>query len=161
MAESFMNALTAAEEGRDPGPLAELFSADAELTNLVRDEPRRGRDGARRFWADYLHAFERIRSRFERVTEADGTAVLEWVSDGTMRDGRPVRYRGVSILQTDGRQVQRFRSYYDTAALHVSPGYAGQPDAGPIRELNERTQPRTPQGELIDPHQEPDPDTAG
>ena len=93
VAGRFMDALKAAEAARDAGPVAALFGDDAELSNLTRAEPRRGRDGAHQFWADYLTAFAEIRSEFHAVKEADGWAVLEWTSAGTLPAGCPFHPR--------------------------------------------------------------------
>jgi ketosteroid isomerase-like protein len=120
-AQRFIDALKQTEEAHDPGPVAGQFADGAELVNLARDEPRRGADGARQFWADYLHAFRRVRSEFVSVKEADGFAVLEWTSDAELPAGKRVRYRGVSILEADGDRVGKFRTYYDTAALVAVP----------------------------------------
>ena len=46
--------------------------------------------------------------------------VLEWTSTGTLTTGREVSYAGVSLLEFSGDLVQRFATYYDTAAF-VSP----------------------------------------
>lgn len=120
LAQRFIVALRQTEDAHDPGPVVGMFTDGAELSNLAHDEPRRGADGARQFWADYLKAFRRVRSEFGAVKEADGFAVLEWTSEAELPAGKRVTYRGVSILEADGDRVGRFRTYYDTAAL-VSP----------------------------------------
>jgi len=179
IAETFIRALQSAEAARDPGPVAQLFTDDAELSNLTRHGTRRGVDGARQFWAEYLHSFGQVRSQFRNVLEADGTAVLEWESEGTLADGRPVKYRGVSILETAGDRVKRFRAYYDTAALQPAPA-AGphpsppdewapeavkptpNPEGGPsVEQINRETQPHTADGRVVDPKQDEVKDTAG
>jgi ketosteroid isomerase-like protein len=123
-AGKFIDALKQSEESRDAGPVAGMFGDDAELSNLAHEEPHRGKDGARRFWDEYLKAFAEIRSDFRAVKEADGWAVLEWASSGALPTGKPVTYRGVSILETAGDRVTRFRTYYDTAALVTPPAAA-------------------------------------
>jgi ketosteroid isomerase-like protein len=127
VADRFTAALAEAERSGDPQPLAELFTADAELTNLAKPEPSRGAVGARGFWADYLKAFGNIRSEFDHKVMGDTTAVLEWTSEGTLPTGKPIRYRGVSILEVRGDRVGKFRTYYDTAAF-VTP--AAEPNGG-------------------------------
>lgn len=119
LADRFARALQEAEQKKDPGPVAGLFGDDAELSNLSHQE--RGADGARKFWQTYLDAFGAIRSEFSAVKQFDGWAVLEWTSRGTLAAGKPVEYRGVSILETAGDAVTKFRTYYDTAALVTPP----------------------------------------
>ncbi|MBX9583003.1 MAG: nuclear transport factor 2 family protein [Gemmataceae bacterium] len=123
-AERFAAALQESEARKDPGPVAGLFGDDAELSNLAHAGPRRGADGARQFWQDYLDAFGTIRSEFSSIKQADGWAVLEWTSTGTLPAGKPVEYRGVSVLEVAGDKVSRFRTYYDTAALVTPPAAA-------------------------------------
>ncbi|MBA4064349.1 MAG: epoxide hydrolase [Isosphaera sp.] len=112
-----MAALQRTEKSGDPNGLADLFTDDAELTNLAKPEPARGRDGARAFWADYLKAFGSIRSEFGLVVADGPAAVMEWTSEGTLPNGKPITYRGVSVVETAGDRVARFRTYYDTAAF--------------------------------------------
>ncbi len=116
--ETFKSTLQQIEQSRDPAALVALFSEDSELINLALTEPLRGQDGATKFWTNYLTAFETIRSVFHHTTETDKTAVLEWVSEGTMATtGQPFNYRGISVVDHDGAKVHRFRTYYDSAVF--------------------------------------------
>lgn len=51
------------------------------------------------------------------MVESNGSAVLEWISEGTLTSGEPLKYQGVSIIETVDGKVQRFRTYYDSAAF--------------------------------------------
>ena len=42
----------------------------------------KGQDGARKFWTNYLAAFEKIRSTFHHTIDTDENAVLEWGERG-------------------------------------------------------------------------------
>lgn len=117
IAEQFMQTLQQTEDTQNVEPLVALFAEDAELTNLAMSEPLRGQEGARKFWQKYLSVFDRIHSHFTHVTEGSDTAVLEWVSDGKLSSGEPIKYPGVSIVEVDRGKVQRFRTYYDSAAF--------------------------------------------
>ncbi len=121
IAERFMRTLREAETSGDVGPLVDLFAEDAELSNLAHDGPHRGRDGARRFWSDYLEAFQEVRSTFHHVLDTDRGAAMEWVSEGTRPGGEPLRYRGISVIEVRDGLVHRFRTYYDSAAF-LAPG---------------------------------------
>jgi ketosteroid isomerase-like protein len=115
--ERFINALQHAERTGELDPLLALFHDDAAALNLGRTEPAEGREGLREFWGAYLSAFREIRSEFTHVIEGDEGSVLEWISRGTLPDGSPLEYRGVSVLETDGDRVRRFRTYYDSAVF--------------------------------------------
>lgn len=116
IASRFMQTLQQIEDTGDVEPLVAMFTEDAELSNLAMTEPLKGHDGARRFWQKYLSVFENIHSKFTNVIEGDGSAVLEWISSG-VSTGESIKYRGVSILETDNGQVHRFRTYYDSAVF--------------------------------------------
>lgn len=116
-AARFMQVLQETEQTGELEPLVQLFSENAELINLARTEPLQGHQGAYRFWSDYLSVFEQVRSTFTNVVEGDTTAVLEWISEGTLSTGEPLSYRGVSILDIHNGQVQRFRTYHDSAVF--------------------------------------------
>ena len=121
MAEKFMQALQQIEQTKDVAPLVALFANEAEVSNIALNEPLRGQEGVREFWQKYLEQFQHIHSEFNQVfeqqAEAGGHIVLEWRSEGTLRHGAPINYRGVSILEISDDRVQRFRSYYDSAAF--------------------------------------------
>ncbi|MDQ3248690.1 MAG: nuclear transport factor 2 family protein [Chloroflexota bacterium] len=117
LAEPFMRALQASEEAMDPAPVVALFTDSSELSNLSSQEPQRGIDGAQTFWQNYLAVFQQIHSNFHHVIETDNAAVMEWISDGTLKNGEPIRYKGVSIIETEGDKVTRFSTYYDSGAF--------------------------------------------
>ncbi len=117
-AETFMSTLQQIEESRDPEALVALFGDDAELLNLALTEPMKGTEGARKFWTNYLTAFEKIRSTFHHHLQTDTEAVLEWVSEGIIAgSGEPFNYRGISVVEYKGDKVSRFRTYYDSAVF--------------------------------------------
>jgi ketosteroid isomerase-like protein len=117
LTEEFMLALQRFEATGDLDPLLAMFDPAAEALNLGRTEPARGREELEAFWRDYRSIFRTIRSEFTHVIEGKDGAVLEWVSRGRLLNGDPVEYKGVSVLETDGDRVQRFRTYYDSAVF--------------------------------------------
>ena len=113
-----MSALQQIEESRDPDVLVDLFAEDSELFNLALTEPLTGIAGARKFWTNYLAAFEKVRSTFHHVIQTDTEAVLEWISEGMMAaSGQAFNYRGVSVIEFENGKVSRFRTYYDSAVF--------------------------------------------
>lgn len=117
IAEKFMQTLQQIEEKKNVESLVSLFTEDAELSNLATPVPLQGKNGARQFWQKYLSVFQQIHSKFTNVVESDGSAVLEWISEGTLTTGEPLKYQGVSIIEIVDGKVQRFRTYYDSAAF--------------------------------------------
>ncbi|RJF71307.1 nuclear transport factor 2 family protein [Deinococcus cavernae] len=116
--EEFMAALTQAETTGETRPLVALHAEGVTLRNLT-ERTWQGRDGAEDFWRTYLGNFEDIRSTFTRSHEADGLGVMEWEARGHVKGGHEVNYRGVSLIEVEGGQVQAFRTYYDSAAFVV------------------------------------------
>jgi ketosteroid isomerase-like protein len=117
MTQRFIDALHKIEESGDVQALAELFAEDAELRRLAQTHPEKGPGGVQQFWKEYVSTFNRIHSDFTHITEQDGRAVLEWVSEGEMNNGEPVRYAGVSVIETQDGKVHHFRTYYDSAVF--------------------------------------------
>lgn len=113
----FTHTLQAMEETGNIDALVALFADNAELINLAMLEPLKGKDGAHRFWSKYLSVFELIHSEFTNIVEDGETAVLEWVSKGTLSTSESLTYRGVSILEFQHGKVSRFRTYYDSATF--------------------------------------------
>ena len=113
MADRFKQALQQTEETRDAKHVASLFAEGARLTNLGGDH---GND-ANAFWQIYLDQFSEIRSEFTNETIGSNGAALEWKSRGTTSEGKPVDYRGVSLIDFDDQALTGFRTYYDSAAF--------------------------------------------
>ena len=122
LAARFKEALQQTEQSRDPSAVASLFREDARLTNLGGDH---GND-ATKFWQIYLDQFSEIRSEFTGEIASHGRVALEWQSRGKLSDGKPIDYRGVSVIEFDDDAVTSFRTYYDSAEFvrsgtHYSP----------------------------------------
>ena len=109
----FKQALQEAEKTRDAKQMTGLFEKGAKLTNLGGDH---GTD-ALEFWQKYLEQFREIRSEFTSEVVNENGAALEWNSRGTTADGKPVEYRGISVLEFEGERATAFRTYYDSAAF--------------------------------------------
>ena len=118
VAKRVIDALGSLEAGRELEPIVQLFASDAEVGNVVSPEKFRGPEGAREFWgAKYRDTFGEVRSTFRNVFAAGDRAALEWTTEGTAQDGTPVRYDGVSVIETDGGRITRFCAYFDAGAL--------------------------------------------
>jgi len=111
-ARTFIDALWHLEETGDAGPIAALHAPDASVSNPLTERAHGGPEGARQFWTAYRSAFATIRSEFRHVLEDEGSALLEWTSDGTGPSGE-VHYGGVSVLEFGPDGLTAFRTYFD------------------------------------------------
>lgn len=113
----FIAALRHLEQKRDLGPMAGLFTDEAEVTSIDGHGPRYGPDGITALFDEYLRQFDEVRTTFTQVTEGENHAALEWSTDAVRAGGHPVTYTGVTIIDLDGDRVTGFRTVYDSAAL--------------------------------------------
>lgn len=116
-AEKFIGALTELESASDVELIVALFAEDCEVGNIVISEKFRGIEGARRFWTNYRAAFKDVCSVFQNEVYFDNEAVFEWTTEGKSRNGRNIKYEGVSILKTKGGKITRFCAYFDPKIL--------------------------------------------
>jgi len=118
VAKKFIEALGKLEAGRDLDSIVSLFAESCEVGNIVSPEKFTGREGAREFWGEkYRDTFGEVRSTFRNVFATEGRAALEWMTEGTSKDGAPVSYEGVSLLEIEGELITRFRAYFDAGSL--------------------------------------------
>jgi ketosteroid isomerase-like protein len=117
-ARGFATALQQFEQSGDPTDLVALFAYDATLTRL---DARGERTDAEGFWREYRDQFDDLRTTFDHAVEGDDRCALEWSSTGSLATGRPVEYRGVTVVEFDGPKVAHLRTYYDTAAFVAPP----------------------------------------
>ena len=117
VARKFIDALRALEETRDVEALTALYTDNASIGNVLRPDQFHGPQGARQFWTEYRGTFDQARSEFRNVIASGGAAALEWTTEGTSFDGKPVRYSGVTILDIDGDKVTRSSAYFNPSAL--------------------------------------------
>lgn len=117
VAKKFIEALRTLEDSKNVEPLAALYAEGAAVGNLIAPDRFHGQDGAREFWTEYRGTFETAKSTFRNVIAGDGSAALEWTTEGTSFEGQPLTYAGVTILETQGGQVTRSSAYFDPKAL--------------------------------------------
>ena len=117
VASKFIEALRTLEDTKDAEPLASLYTDEAAVGNLIAPDGFRGQEGAREFWAEYRGTFDAAKSTFRNVIAGEGTAALEWTTEGTSFEGRPFRYAGVTILEIEAGRVSRSSAYFDPTAL--------------------------------------------
>ncbi|MEO7576538.1 MAG: nuclear transport factor 2 family protein [Massilia sp.] len=118
-AQRFIGQLDRLEHGEEgaAGALAALFADDARLSNPIIEREggeRVGREAIAAFWQAYRGNFSDIHSAFFDLTAGEQSAGLFWRSEGAGRDGQPLAYEGVTLLQFDeGGRITRFKGYFD------------------------------------------------
>lgn len=116
-ADAFIEALRRLEDDADAEPLVELFADDAVCDNVAAARGLRGRSGARQFWSQDRALFGEVHSEFRNVIVGEDRVALEWTRTGTARDGDPVEFDGVSVLELSDGRIVRFKAYFDPSAL--------------------------------------------
>ncbi len=117
VANEFIQALWTLEETKDVEPLVGLYAKDALVGNLIAPDQYSGPDGARTFWTEYRGSFDAAKSKFRNVIAGDGSAALEWTTEGTSFNGSPLSYSGVTILEIEDGKVTRSSAYFNPADL--------------------------------------------
>ena len=115
--EKFIEALEKLEETKDVETIVSLFSEDCEVGNVTLTEKLSGSEGAKQFWTNYRQTFDEIKSTFKNIIITDGTAALEWTSEGTGSSGSKINYEGVSVLEIENGKITRFFAYFNPAKL--------------------------------------------
>ncbi|MCV2491228.1 nuclear transport factor 2 family protein [Geodermatophilus sp. YIM 151500] len=125
MTNRFTEALHRIDSDRDVQPMVDLTGDDAELIKLDEHHETTGKDGAKTFWEDYRNVFGELETTFTNSIVGERSAALEWTSEGTLRNGKQFRYRGVTVIEGDDEALTGVRTYYDSAAfLQESAGAA-------------------------------------
>ncbi|MBC7796127.1 MAG: nuclear transport factor 2 family protein [Pyrinomonadaceae bacterium] len=113
IAEKFMGALTELESGRDVEMITALFADDCEIGNAAEQERFRGTEGARKFWTNYRNVFKDVCSIIQNETYSDNNAVLELTTEGKIKNGRKIKYDGISVMETESEKIVRFYAFFD------------------------------------------------
>lgn len=115
---TFVAALRRFEQDSDPAPLAALFADGATATRL---DSRGDRTDVSAFWQEYRDQFQDLTTTFFDAVEGEDQCALEWSTSATLREGRDIEYLGVTVIDLDGDEIVRLRTYYDSAAFVVVP----------------------------------------
>lgn len=114
-AGAFAAALQRFEQDSDTAAFAKLFADDAITQRLDARGARRGE--VEQFWREYREQFIDVRTTFDNAIEGSDEFALEWTSEATLGNGRPIEYRGVTAIGFDGDRIVWLRTYYDSAVF--------------------------------------------
>lgn len=112
-ARTFAAGLHELDKNGDAAAFAAQFTDDAVTQRFDARGERRGE--VEQFWQEYRAQFQSISTTFYDVVEGGDRVALEWTSDATLADGRPLQYRGVTVVDFTGDKVSKLRTYYDSA----------------------------------------------
>ncbi|MHA6630985.1 nuclear transport factor 2 family protein [Pseudonocardia sichuanensis] len=114
-ARAFAEGLRRFERDADAAAFAGLFAEGAVTRRLDARGDRRGE--VEQFWREYREQFTDVSTTFDNAVEGGDEVALEWTSEATLQNGRPLRYRGVTALGFDGDRISWLRTYYDSAVF--------------------------------------------
>jgi ketosteroid isomerase-like protein len=117
VAYRFIEALADLEQRGQIDPILDTFSEACDVASSSSPEPLQGKRGAWEYWDKYRAAFRDIQSTITNIITGDDSIALEWTTTATDRSGKEVQYSGVSIIDTRGPAIVRFRAYFDTKHL--------------------------------------------
>lgn len=113
--QAWIDTLGRAWETRDAAAAADLFTEDATYHENPLDEPLRGREAIRRYWADLPRAQEDIAVRFEILEVTAQTGVARWTASfKRLPTGQRAQLEGVLIasFEGDSRRAHAFREWW-------------------------------------------------
>jgi ketosteroid isomerase-like protein len=117
VAYRFVEALAAVEREGELEPMIDTFAEGCEIGTPARAEKLHGRKGAREFWTMYRSAFRDVHSTLRNIIIGSNSFAVEWTAQAADSSGKALTYDGVSIADTCGDRITRFRSYFDTRHL--------------------------------------------
>ena len=121
-AQAFATGLQTFEKDGDVAAFAALFADDAVTQRFDARGERSGE--VAQFWQEYHAQFQSISTTFYDVVEGGDRFALEWTSDATLTDGRPLQYRGVTVIDLNGDKISKLSTYYDSAQFAAIPANA-------------------------------------
>lgn len=116
-AEKFIAALAELEASGAVESIAALFDETSEIGNVVTIKNENAAKDAGEFWGNYRATFGEVKSEFRNKTYSEKAASLEWTTTGTNKNGQPIKYDGVSVLETNGEKITRFFAYFNPSDL--------------------------------------------
>jgi ketosteroid isomerase-like protein len=102
--------------------LADVFHPDVTIQHGMTLNTQ-GRDKAVRLLQAVVRQFEKHEDLPTRYVIEGDVAAVEIRFSGRRRDGKPLSFDAVDIIDTDGESITRVVSWYDTAeVLHLIKG---------------------------------------
>jgi ketosteroid isomerase-like protein len=100
----------------DWATLERVFHPDVELRHGMTLSTS-GRERAVKLLGAIVGQFAEHEDRPTRFVVEGGTAAVEITFVGTLPDGTDITFEAADVIDTDGQQITRVVSWYDTAAV--------------------------------------------
>jgi len=117
LAYRFIEALAALEQRGNIERMLDIFAEACEIGNALHPEQFHGKTGAQEYWKSYRTTFRERHSTIRNIVVGDDSIALEWTSHAIDGSGKEFHYDGVSVADVRGKEITRFRSYFDTKKL--------------------------------------------
>ena len=97
------------------------FAEDVVSHTPVGGPPVHGHDGMRLFLKQIIMAMESVTTRVEGVFTGGDDAAVKWSVEGTGRNGREIRFEGITVMELNGQgKIRRILAYWDPAAVFAA-----------------------------------------
>jgi ketosteroid isomerase-like protein len=117
LAYRFIEALDALEQRGNIERMLDIFAEACEIGNALHPEQFHGKTGALEYWKSYRTTFRDMHSTIRNIIVGDDSIALEWTACAVDGAGNEFRHDGVSVLDVRGKEITRFRNYFDTKKL--------------------------------------------
>lgn len=122
---NWLDAYGQAWESRDADAAATIFSEDATYQVTPYEEPHRGQDGVRDYWAGVTENQRNVRFEHEAISVSGNTGIAHWSATFDVApDGPKLELNGIFVLEFDENgKVRQLREWW-----HLKSQEAGEPD---------------------------------
>ncbi len=110
-----------ASRGMDPDAWADLFAEDAVAEDPVGQPPHVGKGAIRAFLASIVDQFTTIGLTENFTAIAGRSAAVKWTGEGVGKNGRPVKFEGIDVLNVgDDGKIESTKAYWDPGPVNAT-----------------------------------------
>jgi ketosteroid isomerase-like protein len=111
---SWLDAYGQAWESRDADAAAKIFSVDATYQVTPYEEPHRGQDGVRNYWAGVTENQRNVQFDYEAISVSGNTGIAHWSAMFDVApEGPKLELNGIFVLEFDENgKVRKLREWW-------------------------------------------------
>lgn len=95
-----------------------LFALNAEQQDPVGTPPNFGHDAIRAFFTQVFSGFQQVGLTEDSVFVNGNAAAVKWTGKGVGRNGKPVTFEGVDVIDcNDEGKIVTVRAFWDAAPV--------------------------------------------